>query len=131
MVQGDGEAAQSHRDFYNEYLAVTDLPAEFYIETVQRVFQEHDLPRGTMTWRGKLVDPGAIRRTALFTVEGELDDICSIGQTMAALDLCRNLSPTMKRHHLQTGVGHYGVFNGRRWANEIYPQLREFIQSHA
>ena len=77
------------------------------------------------------VDPGAIRRTALFTVEGELDDICSIGQTMAALDLCKNLSPTMKRHHLQTGVGHYGVFNGRRWANEIYPLLREFIQSHA
>ena len=131
LAKGDLAKAAAHRNFYEEYFAVMDLPAEFYIETVQKVFQEHDLPLGKMTWHMRPVDPGAIRRTALFTVEGELDDICSIGQTMAALDLCKNLSPTMKRHHLQTGVGHYGVFNGRRWANEIYPLLREFIQSHA
>ncbi len=131
LAKGDVAKATAHRNFYEEYLAVMDLPAEFYIQTVQRVFQDHDLPLGKMTWHMRPVDPGAIRRTALFTVEGELDDICAIGQTMAALDLCKNLSPTKKRHHLQTGVGHYGVFNGRRWAGEIYPLLREFIQSNA
>ena len=131
LAKGDLVKAAAHRNFYEEYFAVMDLTEEFYIETVQRVFQDHDLPLGKMTWNASPVDPGAIRRTALFTVEGEHDDICAIGQTMAALDLCRNLSPAMKRHHLQTGVGHYGVFNGRRWANEIYPLLRAFIQSHA
>ena len=131
LARGDTVKATAHRSFYEEYLAVMDLPAGFYLETVQKVFQDHDLPLGKLTWHTRPVDPGAIRRTALFTVEGELDDICSIGQTMAALDLCKNLSPTKKRHHLQTGVGHYGVFNGRRWAAEIYPLLREFIQIHA
>ena len=131
LAKGDLVKAAAHRNFYEEYFAVMDLTEEFYIETVQRVFQDHDLPLGKMTWNAHPVDPGAISRTALFTVEGEHDDICAIGQTMAALDLCRNLSPEMKRHHLQTGVGHYGVFNGRRWANEIYPLLRAFIQSHA
>jgi poly(3-hydroxybutyrate) depolymerase len=130
LVKGDGESAATHRRFYDEYLAVMDLPAEFYLQTVQKVFQDHDLPRGVLTWRNRPVEPAAIRRTALFTVEGELDDICAIGQTMAALDLCKNLRPAMKRHHLQTGVGHYGVFNGKRWANEIYPQVREFIQAN-
>jgi poly(3-hydroxybutyrate) depolymerase len=126
LVKGDGDSVTMHRKFYNEYLAVMDLPAEFFLQTVKKVFQDHDLPRGMLTFRHRPVEPAAIRRTALFTVEGELDDICAIGQTMAALDLCKNLRPSMKRHHLQTGVGHYGVFNGKRWANEIYPQVREF-----
>jgi poly(3-hydroxybutyrate) depolymerase len=130
LVNGDGESAAMHRRFYDEYLAVMDLPAEFFLETVKKVFQDHDLPRGVLTFRHRPVEPAAIRRTALFTVEGELDDICAIGQTMAALDLCTNLRPAMKRHHLQTGVGHYGVFNGKRWANEIYPEVREFVQAN-
>jgi poly(3-hydroxybutyrate) depolymerase len=130
LVRGDGDSVAMHRKFYDEYLAVMDLPAEFFIQTVKKVFQDHDLPRGALTFRHRPVEPAAIKRTALFTVEGELDDICAIGQTMAALDLCTGLKPTMKRHHLQTGVGHYGVFNGKRWANEIYPQVREFVQAH-
>jgi poly(3-hydroxybutyrate) depolymerase len=130
LVKGDGDSVTMHRKFYNEYLAVMDLPAEFFLQTVKKVFQDHDLPRGALTFRHRPVEPAAIRRTALFTVEGELDDICGIGQTMAALDLCKNLRPSMKRHHLQTGVGHYGVFNGKRWANEIYPQVREFVQAN-
>ena len=93
-----------------------DLPAEFYLETVQRVFQEHDLPRGALTWHGETVRPAAIRRMGLLTVEGERDDICAIGQTMAALDLCSRIPVNLKQNHLQTGVGHYGVFSGRRWA---------------
>jgi poly(3-hydroxybutyrate) depolymerase len=115
--------------FYDEYFAVTDLPAEFYLETVQKVFQEHLLPRGRLEWRGRRVDPRAIRRTALFTVEGEKDDICAIGQTVAAQDLCTGLRPYMRRHHVQVGAGHYGVFNGYRWQNEIYPQLRSVIHA--
>jgi poly(3-hydroxybutyrate) depolymerase len=130
LVRGDGDSVAAHRKFYDEYLAVMDLPAEFFLQTVKKVFQDHDLPRGALTFRHRPVEPAAIRRTALFTVEGELDDICAIGQTMAALDLCTNLKPAMKRHHLQTGVGHYGVFNGKRWANEIYPQVREFVQAN-
>ena len=129
LVDGDAVKVEAHRKFYDEYLAVMDLPAEFYLETVHRIFQRHDLPRGEMMWRDRRVKPQAIRRTALLTVEGEKDDICSIGQTMAALDLCTGIPMPMKRHHLQTGVGHYGIFNGRRWANEIYPRVREMIQA--
>jgi poly(3-hydroxybutyrate) depolymerase len=124
---GNETSAAQHRAFYNEYLAVMDLPAEFYLQTVHRVFQRHELPRGAWMHRGRAVELGAIRHTYLFVVEGELDDICSIGQTAAALDLCTGLRPSMKRHYLQLGVGHYGVFSGRRWTNEIYPQLREVI----
>ncbi len=105
-----------------------DLPAEFYLETVQRVFQDHDLPQGRLTWRGDVVRPEAIRRTGLLTVEGERDDICAIGQTMAALDLCSGIRVNLKQNHLQTGVGHYGVFAGKRWAREVYPRVREMIQ---
>jgi poly(3-hydroxybutyrate) depolymerase len=130
LVLGEGEKTAAHERFYDEYFAVMDLDAAFYIETVRHVFQEHALPLGRLQYQGRLVEPQAIRRTALFTVEGELDDICSIGQTMAALDLCSGIAPFMKRHHLQSGVGHYGVFNGRRWAGEIYPQVREFIQAY-
>ncbi|MBV9654756.1 MAG: polyhydroxyalkanoate depolymerase [Acetobacteraceae bacterium] len=131
LLAGETKAAEAHRRFYDEYLAVMDLTAEFYLETVERVFQRQELARGEMRWRGRRVDPGAIRHTALLTVEGELDDICTIGQTMAAQDLCRNLPASLKRNHLQIGAGHYGVFNGRRWSQEIYPLMREVIETQA
>lgn len=128
LVEGDAEGALARRRFYEEYFAVMDLPAEFYLETVHRVFQDHALPRGALRVGGRRVRPEAMRRTALLTVEGERDDICGIGQTMAALDLCANVRPSMKRHHLQTGVGHYGVFSGKRWAQGIYPRVRAMVQ---
>ena len=128
LVSGDMEMAAAHRKFYDEYRAVMDLHAEFFLQTIRTVFQEHALPLGQLTYQGRLVKPSAIRKTFVFTVEGEMDDICAIGQTMAALDLCAKLSPARKRHHLQTGVGHYGVFNGRRWNQEIYPLVREVIE---
>ena len=127
IVGGDSLRAESHRKFYDEYLAVMDLPAEFYLETVQQVFQDHDLALGTMTYRGRPVRPEAITATRLLTVEAGKDDICSIGQTEAAAALCSNLPAEMKFHHLQADVGHYGVFNGRRWAHEIYPLVRQVI----
>jgi polyhydroxyalkanoate depolymerase len=131
LVKGDIEKAAATRAFYDEYFAVMDLPAEFYLETVRLVFQEHALPLGKLTVRGHKVDPRAIRRTFLFTVEGEKDDICAFGQTLAAHDLCSSLRPYMRRHRLQSGVGHYGVFSGRRWTNEIYPILRSVIHDSA
>ena len=130
IAQGEHEAAETHRRFYEEYFAVMDLPAEFYLETVGKVFQTHDLPRGALTFRGRPVQPRAIRRMGLMTVEGEKDDICGIGQTMAALDLCSSLPTAMRSHHLQTGVGHYGVFAGKRWQNEIYPRVRAMMQGY-
>jgi poly(3-hydroxybutyrate) depolymerase len=130
LFDGDVARAAQHRRFYDEYLAVMDLPAEFFLETVKTVFQDHALARGEMTWRGRRVRPEAIRRTAIMAVEGEKDDICGIGQTMAALDLCRSVPVTMRRYHLQTGVGHYGVFSGRRFAQAIYPRVREMIQAN-
>ncbi len=126
-ANGEADKAAAIRKFYDEYLAVMDLPAEFYLQTVRAVFQEHALPLGRLEWRGRRVDPRAIRRTALFTVEGERDDICAVGQTLAAQDLCTGLRPSMKRHHVQTGVGHYGVFNGQRWSSLIYPMLRNIV----
>jgi poly(3-hydroxybutyrate) depolymerase len=113
--------------FYDEYLAVMDLPAEFYLQTVRTVFQEHALPLGNFRWRGRRVDPRAIKRTALLTVEGERDDICAVGQTLAAQEMCSSLPRFMKRHHVQPGVGHYGVFNGQRWRSSIYPILTNII----
>jgi poly(3-hydroxybutyrate) depolymerase len=127
LVEGEHEKAAFTRDFYEEYFAVLDLPAEFYLETIQHVFQEYALAQGTLTWRGRTINPAAIRRTALLTVEGERDDICSIGQTMAAQDLCSSIPLFMKQHHMQAGVGHYGVFSGRRWSQHIYPIVREMI----
>ena len=126
---GDDEAADRTCEFYDEYFAVNDLAAEFYLETVHQVFQRFALARGELMVRGRLVDTAAIRRTALFTVEGERDDICAIGQTVAAHDLCPGIRPYMKTHHVQLGVGHYGVFSGRRWQTQIYPRVREMIQS--
>jgi len=127
LVAGDLEKANATRSFYEEYFAVADLPAEFYLETVQLVFQEYALPRGRLKWRGQHVDPRAIRRTALLTVEGEKDDICSLGQTLAAHDLCSGLKPYMRTHYIEAGAGHYGVFSGKRWNNHIYPIVREAI----
>ena len=131
LTGGDAQAAENHRRFYDEYGAVMDLPAEFFLETVQRIFQEDHLPLGKMTYKGQLVRPEAIRRTALLTVEGERDDICAVGQTMAALDWCTGIRVDMKSHHLQSGVGHYGVFSGRRWEREVYPKVRQVIQTRS
>ncbi len=129
LVNGDVEKAEVIRGFYDEYLAVNDLPAEFYLETVEKVFQTFDLAMGTLHHRGRLVNPAAIRRTALMTVEGERDDICAVGQTVAAQDLCSSIRPYKKTHHVQTGVGHYGVFSGRKWNQQIYPRVREMIHA--
>lgn len=131
LVEGDTAKADVIRVFYDEYLAVNDLPAEFYLETVRKVFQTYDLPLGKLTYRGRVVNPAAIRRTALLTVEGERDDICSVGQTVAAQDLCSSIRPYMKSHHVQVGVGHYGVFSGRKWNQQIYPRVREVIHASA
>jgi poly(3-hydroxybutyrate) depolymerase len=127
LVKGDLVKAEATQKFYDEYFAVMDLPAEFFIQTIQQVFQEHRLPRGEMRWRGRRVDPGAIRRTFLLTIEGEKDDICAVGQTLAAQDLCNGLRPYMKKHYMQAGVGHYGVFSGRRWVAQTYPVVRDMI----
>ena len=129
LVNGDDAKARATRAFYDEYFAVLDLPAEFYLETVRSVFQEYTLARGRFSWRGRLVEPRAIARTALLTVEGEKDDVCGLGQTLAAHELCSGLRPYRKRHHLQAGVGHYGVFSGLRWSAQIYPVLRNVILS--
>ena len=124
---GETDRAIGIKEFYDAYLAMMDLPAEFYLQTVRSVFQEYELPQGKLEYRGRLVRPELIRRTALFTVEGERDDICALGQTAAAHDLCRSLKPYMKRHHMQAGVGHYGVFSGRRWDGQIYPIVRNMM----
>jgi poly(3-hydroxybutyrate) depolymerase len=129
LVEGEVEQARTIQAFYDEYLAVNDLPAEFYLETVEKVFQTFDLARGVLSYRGRTVNPAAIRRTALFTVEGERDDICSVGQTVAAHDLCPSIRPYLKTHHVQTGVGHYGVFSGKKWNQQIYPRVREVIHA--
>jgi polyhydroxyalkanoate depolymerase len=126
---GELDKAKITKDFYDEYFAVLDLSAEFYLETVQWVFQEHRLAKGTLEWNGETVEPRAIRRTALLTVEGERDDICAVGQTLAAHDLCSSLRPYRKRHHMQAGVGHYGVFSGKRWEQQIYPLVKNVILS--
>lgn len=130
LAAGTREQAGATMSFYDEYFAVLDLPAEFYLETVGAVFQQHALALGKLEWRGNRVEPGAIRKTALFTVEGEKDDICAVGQTLAAQELCSGLWPYRKRHHMQAGVGHYGVFSGKRWQNQIYPILRNVILSN-
>lgn len=129
LIRGDGDSAEKHRDFYDEYLAVMDLTAEFYLQTVETVFIEHGLPKGTMMHRDKPVDCTAIRRVALMTVEGENDDISGVGQTQAAHDLCANIPDDKRVHYLQKGVGHYGVFNGSRFRSEIAPRISDFMVS--
>jgi poly(3-hydroxybutyrate) depolymerase len=130
LVEGDGDSAQRHREFYDEYLAVMDLAAEFYLQTVDTVFVRHALPKGQMTHRGKLIDPGQIKRVALMTVEGEHDDISGVGQTEAAHRLCANIPDSRKVHWLQPEVGHYGVFNGSRFRAEIVPRISDFVLTH-
>jgi polyhydroxyalkanoate depolymerase len=127
LVRGEHDKAQLVSTFYDEYFAVLDLAAEFYLETVKTVFQDAALARNELTFRGAKLDMRAIRRTALLTVEGERDDICAVGQTVAAHDLCTGLRPFMKRHHLQAGVGHYGVFSGRKWEGQVYPLVKNFV----
>src|SRR5690242_4117848 len=130
LVQGDGDSAQKHREFYDEYLAVMDLAAEFYLQTVDTVFVRHALPKGEMTHRGRPIDPSRIRRVALMTVEGEHDDISGVGQTEAAHRLCPNIPASRKVHWLQPNVGHYGVFNGSRFRAEIAPRIADFALSN-
>jgi poly(3-hydroxybutyrate) depolymerase len=127
LVKGDGDSAQKHKEFYDEYLAVMDLAAEYYLQTVDTVFVRHALPKGEMMYRDRPVDPSQIRRVALFTVEGEHDDISGVGQTEAAHRLCVNLPAERQAHWLQPGVGHYGVFNGSRFRAEIAPRIADFI----
>jgi len=129
LVKGDGDNAHKHREFYDEYLSVLDLSEEFYIQTLVDVFQDYKLARGVFEHQGELVDCSAIARTALMTVEGENDDISGIGQTQAAHDLCVNIPDRMRMDYIQPGVGHYGVFNGRRFQTEIYPRMREFMRT--
>lgn len=131
LVAGDGDNAQKHREFYDEYLSVLDLTEEFYLQTIRDVFQEYKLARGVFEHRGHVVDCGAIRTVALMTVEGEKDDISGIGQTQAAHDICANIPAARRIDHVQQGVGHYGVFNGKRFRTEIYPRMREFMRTFA
>ena len=130
LVEGDGDSADKHRGFYDEYLSVLDMSEEFYLQTIERIFQEHHLARGRFKHRDRLVVPAKIKDVALMTVEGEKDDISGIGQTQAAHTLCKNIPQDMQFDYIQPGVGHYGVFNGSRFRNEIVPRVSEFIQTH-
>ena len=131
LVRGDLEDADTHRHFYDEYNAVLDLPAEYYLDTIRIVFQEHLLPRGEWVVDGECVDPSAIKDSALMTIEGELDDISGQGQTRAAHTLCTGIAKDDQVHYTAIGAGHYGIFSGRRWREQVYPQVREFIRKHA
>ncbi len=131
LLAGDGGSVDRHRDFYDEYNAVLDLPAEYYLDTVKAVFQDFALPKGRLFLRERLVRPQAIRETALLTIEGELDDISGNGQTEAAHLLCLSIPRERREHFLARGAGHYGIFSGRRWREGIYPKVRDFIRKHA
>ncbi|AIK96640.1 polyhydroxyalkanoate depolymerase [Candidatus Odyssella acanthamoebae] len=130
LIQGDREGAEAHTKFYDEYRAVLDMPADYYLDSIRIAFKEHLLPKGLLTWRGYLIRPEKIKKTALMTVEGELDEISCSGQTYAAHELCSKLPDTMRSHYLQLGTGHYGIFNGRRWREEIQPLISLFIREH-
>jgi poly(3-hydroxybutyrate) depolymerase len=127
LVAGDGESADATKAFYEEYRSVSDMTAEFYLETIEQVFQKHSLPKGELMHGGKRVDPAAIRDTALLAIEGERDDISGIGQTRAALDLAAKLPRTKKKYFLARDVGHYGIFNGSKWRTQIAPVVEEWI----
>ena len=131
LVLGDGESAGAHRRFYDEYNAVLDMPAEYYLDTVKTVFQDYALPKGRMRVRGELVRPQTIRETPLLTIEGELDDISGNGQTEAAHALCLNIPREQRSHFVAPGVGHYGIFSGRRWREMIFPRVRDFIRTYS
>jgi polyhydroxyalkanoate depolymerase len=129
ILKGEMDKADANRRFYDEYFSVADLAEEFYLETVQKVFQEYHLARGIATYSDRRIDPSAIRKAWLLTVEGERDDICGLGQTMAAQDLCSGIKSTRKKHYVQPGVGHYGIFSGSRWQTQIYPMVRNMIRA--
>ncbi len=131
LVKGDLQDAESHRRFYDEYNAVLDMPAKYYLDTIHTVFQEFLPPRGSWEVRGQLVTPSAIRDTALLSIEGELDDIAGLGQTEAAQSLCTGIDEAHRRHLVVEGAGHYGIFSGRRWRDVVYPQVRDFIARYA
>jgi poly(3-hydroxybutyrate) depolymerase len=131
LVTGDLAAAAATRQFYDQYFAVLDVTAEFYLETIQRIFIDHDLPRGQLTYHGQLVRPEAIRHTPVLTVEAERDEMCTPGQTEAAHTLLRGLTEDQRQHYMQPGVGHYGIFSGKRWENEIHPLIRNFIRDNS
>jgi poly(3-hydroxybutyrate) depolymerase len=131
LMVGDGESAEAHRRFYDEYNAVLDLPAEYYLDTVKAVFQDFALPKGRMFVRDEVVRPHAIREAALLTIEGELDDISGNGQTEAAHALCLNIPRERRAHFLAPGVGHYGIFSGRRWREVVFPRVRDFIATYS
>ena len=128
LVQGDGESATAHKKFYDEYLSVSDLPAEFYLDTIDQVFQRQLLPKGEFIYKNKKVKPELITETALLTLEGELDDISGVGQTEAAQKLCKNLPKNMRKHYVQKGVGHYGIFNGRKFRENVVPIIVDFVK---
>ncbi len=130
LVQGDGEEAEVHKKFYDEYLSVVDLPAEFYLQTLDVVFQRHLLPKGEMTYLGETVDPKAVHKTAMLCLEGELDDISGVGQTKAAMGLTTGLAASKKKYHLEPKVGHYGIFNGRKYRQHVVPVILDFIKEH-
>jgi poly(3-hydroxybutyrate) depolymerase len=131
LVKGDGESASAHRKFYDEYLAVADLPAEFYLDSIDQVFQRHLLPKGEFVYKGKLVNPAKVTETALLTLEGELDDISGVGQTEAAQKLCSSLPASKRKHYMQKGVGHYGIFNGRKFRENVVPIIVDFVHAQA
>jgi poly(3-hydroxybutyrate) depolymerase len=130
LTLGQHEDAEATRKFYDEYLSVCDMTAEFYLQTIHHVFQEHTLPRGKFVHRGKAIDPDAIRDTALLAIEGEKDDISGIGQTRAALDLAAHLAPERKKYYLAMDVGHYGIFNGSNWRNTIAPVVEDWLRAN-
>ncbi len=130
LVKGDGDSAAHHRGFYDEYMSVMDLPAEYFLDTIKTVFHDHDLPRGQLKFRGRHVDPAAIKDVALITVEGELDDISGVGQTVAAHKICSQIPENKREHILQKNVGHYGIFNGRKWRGDIQPKIAAFIKAN-
>ena len=131
LIRGDGDSAKAHREFYDEYLSVMDLPAHYYLETIEKVFLNYDLPRGNMTFERRPIQLSAIRQPGLLTIEGEHDDITGKGQTRAALDLCSGLKDSQKCHFEQADVGHYGIFNGRRFRESIAPRVKKFIETHS
>jgi poly(3-hydroxybutyrate) depolymerase len=130
LVDGDGESADATKDFYDEYRSVCDMTAEFYLQTVREVFQEHSLPRGAFEHRGKRIDPGAITDIGVLAIEGERDDISGVGQTKAALTISTGLPESLKKYYLAEGVGHYGIFNGSKWRTRIAPVVEEWIATH-
>ena len=130
LIKGDEDSASAHRRFYDEYLAVMDVPASYYLQTVKSFFQKHELADGSLKVRGETVVPAAIERTALLTVEGELDDISAPGQTIAAHTICASIPSSRRGQYLQHGVGHYGIFNGKKWRSDILPRIKAFIEAN-